>query len=163
MSTSSSITILTPEQIDSAVQEINDFQKSLEKINSQLPSLLKSFRNAYVTYYMNPENNEYEITFTNINNQIQNLNSQLFSIQNALQQNMKTLDTYLLQIDEGIRQVKKQNIYLTKKYNKVNSNQEGSIERVDEFNELYNRDYSQNVYLFIGVVVSLYLSISMFR
>jgi chromosome segregation ATPase len=163
MSTSSSITILTPEQIDSAVQEINDFQKSLEKINSQLPSLLKSFRNAYVTYYMNPENNEYEITFTNINNQIQTLNSQLFSIQNALQQNMKTLDTYLLQIDEGIRQVKKQNIYLTKKYNKVNSNQEGSIERVDEFNELYNRDYSQNVYLFIGVVVSLYLSISMFR
>jgi predicted nucleic acid-binding Zn-ribbon protein len=163
MSTSSSITILTPQQIDSAIREIKGFQNSLQQINNQLPSLLDSFQNAYVTYHMNPENNEYETTFTNINNQIQTLNSKLFSIQNTVQQNMKTLDKFLLQINQGIQQAKKKNTYLHKKYNQIDSNQEGSIERVDEFNELYNHDYWQNVYLFIGLLVSLYLSISMFR
>ena len=154
--------ILSPEQLDAQFQQMQSNQNTLDQLTSQLNPILEQFQNAYVNYHMNPTNNEAEQTFQTAHSNMQSLNSQLFSIDNALQQNIHILDKNLIHLNKMIQKAKNENQYLNKKYNQTNSKQEGSVGMVYEFNEIYRRDYLTNINLFIGVILSLYVTIKMF-
>ena len=154
--------ILFPEQLDAQLQQVKSNQNTLDQLTSQLNPILEQFQNAYVNYHMNPTNNEYENTIQAANANMQSLNYKLFSIDNAIQQNIQMLDKNLIQLNQKIQQAKNENQYLNKKYNRADSKQEGSAGMVYQFNEIYNRDYLTNINLFVGVILSLYVTIKMF-
>jgi len=141
---------------------LRTYQSTLEQLNDQLDPILEQFQKSYVNYEMNPTNDEYERIFLTATSNMESLNSQLFSIKNALVKNIQILDQYLMQENEKIKEVKKENQSLTKNYNQINSKQHGSIEMVYEFNDMYNRDYFTNLHLLIGVLFSLYVTIQIF-
>jgi multidrug resistance efflux pump len=154
--------ILSPEQLDVQLQQMKKYKNNIEQLTSQLNPILEEFQNAYVNYHMNPTNNETEQIFQTSNSNMQSLNSQLFSIDNSIQQNIHTIDKNLIQLNKKIQQAKNENQKLNRMYNRTNSKQEGSVGMVYEFNEIYRRDYLTNVNLFVGVILSLYLTIKMF-
>ena len=160
--TTSNSMILTPEQLDTQLQQVKSNQNTLDQLNSQLNPILEQFQNAYVNYHMNPTNNESEQTFQTSNANMQSLNSKLFSIDNSLQQNIQKVDQNLMQLNQMIEKAKNENQHLNKKYNRADSKQEGSAGMVYEFNEIYRRDYLTNINLFVGVIFSLYITIKMF-
>ena len=149
--------ILT-ENLDS----LKTYQTTLEKLNGQFDPILEQLQKSYVNYEMNPTNHEYERIFLTENSNMESLNSQLFSIKNALVRNIQILDQDLMQQNEKIKEVKKENQYLNNEYNKINSKQHGSIGMVYEFNDMYNRDYFTNLHVLIGILFSLYLTIQIF-
>jgi hypothetical protein len=150
---------LTPKNVESA----NTYETNIKQLNDQLNPILVEFQKSYVNYQMNPNNNEYERIFlTSTSNMESLLNSQLFFIKNEVLQKIQMLDQNLLQINEKIQEVRKENQYLNQKYNKKNSKQYGTIDMVYEFNDIYNLDYLTNLNLFIGVLFSLYVTIQIF-
>jgi len=149
---------LTPENVDS----IKTYENIIRQLNAQLNPILVEFQKSYVNYQMNPTNNEYEQIFLTANSNMESLNSQLFSIKNEVLQKIQMLDQNLLQINGKIQEAKKENQYLNQNYNETNLKQYGTIEMVDEFNDIYNIDYFTNLHLFIGVLFSLYVTIQIF-
>ena len=149
--------ILT-EKLDS----LKTYQSTLEQLNGQLNPILEQFQKAYMNYEMNPTNHEYERIFLIATSNMESLNSQLFSIKNALVKNIQILDQDLMQLNEKIKEVKKENQYLNNNYHQINSKQHGSIGMVYEFNDMYNRDYFTNLHVLIGILFSLYLTIQIF-
>ena len=149
---------LTQKNIESA----NTYETNIQQLNGQLNPILVEFQKSYVNYQGNPSNNEYERIFLTANSNMESLNSQLFSIKNEVLQKIQMLDQNLLQINEKIQEVKKENQYLNQNYNETNLKQYGTIEMVDEFNDMYNLDYFTNLHLFIGVLFSLYVTIQIF-
>lgn len=156
------IHILTPEDINTIVEEAVTYKNTIEQLNNQLDPILEQFKNDYVNFHMNPENNEYEQIFQTSNYNIQNLNTTFFSINNAIREKNQNLDKNMMQINEMIQQAKNENNYLNKKYDRSGSKQKNSIGMVNEYNQIYNRDYSYNVHLFLGIIISLYITIRMF-
>ena len=149
---------LTQKNIESA----NTYETNIKQLNGQLNPILVEFQKSYVNYQGNPSNNEYERIFLTANSNMESLNSHLFFIKNEVLQKIQMLDQNLLQINEKIQEVRKENQYLNQKYNKKNSKQYGTIEMVYEFNDIYNLDYFTNLHLFIGVLFSLYVTIQIF-
>jgi len=148
---------LTPENIDSTTYETR-----IQQLNDQLNPILVEFKKSYVNYQGNPNNNEYEQIFQTSTSNMESLSSQLFFIKNEVLKKILILDQNLLQINEKIQEVRKENQYLNQKYKKKNSKQHGTIEMVYEFNDTYNLDYLTNLHLFIGVLCSLYVTIQIF-
>lgn len=72
------IHILTPEDINTIVEEAVTYKNTIEQLNNQLDPILEQFKNDYVNFHMNPENNEYEQIFQTSNYNIQNLNTTFF-------------------------------------------------------------------------------------
>ena len=158
MNTNQNINNILIENLDS----LKTYQSTFDQLNGQLDPILEQFQKAYVNYQMNPSNNEYERIFLTANSNMESLNSQLFSIKNTLVKNIQILNQDLMQENEKIKEVKKENQYLTNNYNQINSKQNGSIEMVYEFNDMYNRDYFMNLHLLIGILFSLYVTIQIF-
>lgn len=156
------IHILTPEDINIIVEEAVTYKNKIEQLNNQLDPILEQFKNDYVNFRMNPENNEYAQTFQTSNYNIQNLNNTFFSINNAIREKNQNLYKNMMQVNEMIQQAKNKNNYLNKKYDLTGSKQKNSIGMVNEYNQIYNRDYSYNFHLFLGIIISLYITIRMF-
>ena len=156
------IHILTPEDINIIVEEAITYKNTIEQLNNQLDPILEEYKKDYVNFHMNPENNEYEQTFQTSNYNIQNLNTTFFSMNNAIRDKNLNLDKNLMQINKMIQQAKNENNNLNKKYDLNGSKQKNSIGMVNEYNQIYNRDYSYNVHLFLGIIISLYITIRMF-
>lgn len=156
------IEYLTSEQIDKQIAEIQKDRNKIEELQGQLIPVLEQFQKAYVNYYESPQNEEYERTFQHAIQYMQGLNTKLFSIQNTVLQNTKILNQQMMEMNEMIEKEKKQNDYLNKKYDNTNSKQQGSIEMVDEFKEIYNENYQYNATLFLGLLISIYITVAMF-
>jgi len=154
--------ILTQEQLDSQLQQVKSNQNTLDQLTSQLNPILEQFQNAYVNFHLNPTDNEYERSIQAANANMQSLNYKLFSIDNAIEQNIQIVDRNLMQLNQMIQKGKKENQHLNNKDNRADSKQEGSAGMVYQFNEIYRRDYLTNINLFVGVILSLFVTIKMF-
>ena len=157
------VVLLTQEEIDLQMDEIKTIKNKVTNISNQLNPILEEFQKAYINYHMNPTNNEYEQTLYNANSNMQSLNSQLFSMDSFLIKNIRKLDRLLMILNQWIQKEKKNTKKLNTSYDQTNHSQSGSAGMVLEFNELYNRDYRRNLSLFLGILISLFLTIRIFN
>jgi hypothetical protein len=66
----------------SEMRKPDELKQKLQTIKEKTPYILEEFKNTYVAYYKNPEYQDYQQMFANIQSNVTNINSELFTILN---------------------------------------------------------------------------------
>jgi len=130
------------------------FRQKLETLQSQLPAILNDFKKYYVFFNKNPEYPDYEQMFQNIKGNLNNINSELFTLSNDVQSNTDKINEKLFALDILIRKEKKTNRELKKKLGIVEHKSAASNELISDYKEIYESGYLRNWALFLSIVVA---------
>jgi len=142
--------------------ESNSFLSKIETLSAKLPGMLEDFKKYYIFYNKFPNYSEYKNMFSNIKNNLQSVNSDIFVITNDVEKNIALLNDKLVKYDGYIDSEKSKNVLLKKKLGIVETKFDGSDEMVQNYTELYNIYYTKNFALFLGILIAIYLNIRIF-
>ena len=95
--------------------DASQFTQKLQTMQSQLPPILADFQNAYVLYNTDQNNQEYKQSFENIKNNLNSLNSQLFTVSNTVQSDIDKINSKLFALDFLIKKERVRNKSLKRK------------------------------------------------
>lgn len=131
----------------------NKFTENLEKLKSQLPVVLDEFKKYYVFFNKNPEYQEYQNMFQNIKSNLNNINSELFSLSNEVQSNTDKINQKLFAIDILIKKERERNRELKRKLGIVEHKNNAASEMISDYQNMYDSGYLRNWALFLGILV----------
>jgi len=134
----------------------SDFTNQLQTLQSQLPAILADYQKYYVFYNKNPESQEYQQMFQNIKSNLNNVNSQLFTLSNNVQTNIDNINQKLMTINSLIQKEKERNKKLKKNLGMVEPKNDTSTIMIDEYKEIYKSNYLRNWALFLSSLFVLY-------
>jgi predicted nucleic acid-binding Zn-ribbon protein len=155
------------ERVEDFLSEVNTeqienqkaaYEEQLRAIRSQLSSMLLDFRKYYVFYKKNPENQEYQRAYQNVQANLTNLGSKLFQLNNEVETNIRSINDALLALDISISSEKDDNSELKRKIQQVYANSNAASERIDDYQEIYDKDYLRNWALALSIGVAIYTS-----
>ena len=78
----------------------------------------------------------------------------MFKILNDIERNTNNISDNFTEVNKIIKDEKNKNTKLKYIYDKINNNLNGSITMIDEYKQIYNEKYLNNVFIFIGIIVS---------
>lgn len=133
------------------------YQNKLNVLKTQMPQILDDFKKYYVFYNKNPGLNEYQQLYDNIKNNLQSLISQLFTIDNDIQSNVKIINEQLILLNNEINNEKNKYNRFNKKYQKLQNKFNASYKMIDNYKTNYNMIYLHNWSLFIGSLISTFI------
>ena len=129
----------------------SQFTQQINTLQSQLPSILSDYQKYYIFYNNNPENQEYQQMFQNIKSNLNNVNSQLFTLSNNVQSNIDKINSKLLEYNSLIKKEKDKNKDLKKQLGIFNP--ETSDIMITEYKEIYQSDYLRNWAVFFSILI----------
>jgi len=132
----------------------DSFTNTLQSLKQQMPPVLDDFAKYYVFYHNTPGDTEYQQMYNNIKNNINTINSQLFTLSNSVESNTNTINDNLHNIDKQIQNLKSQNNKLNKKLNGVKEINNSSDELIYNYKQLYDSGYLRNWGLGLSIFVS---------
>ena len=130
-----------------------EFTQQLEILQSQLPAILNDFKKYYVFFNKNPEYPEYQQMFQNIKSNLNNINSNLFTLSNDIDQNIDKINNLFFNLDVLIKKERKKNRELKKKLGIVENKNNAASELIYDYKEIYNSEYVRNWALFLSIIV----------
>jgi hypothetical protein len=142
--------------------QINDLQNKINTIEEKLPAILDDFKKYYVFFNKTPTYSEYQQIYQNLKNELDSINGELLKVLNELGANTQKISDSLLQVNILIEKEKAKNIALKALENSVNNKYNGSTTMIDEYKQIYNENYLNNVFLFIGIIVGIITLIKVF-
>ena len=78
----------------------------------------------------------------------------MFKILNDIERNTNNISDNFTEVNKIIKDEKNKNTKLKYIYDKINNNLNGSRTMIDEYKQIYNEKYLNNVFIFIGIIVS---------
>lgn len=136
---------------------LNDSSKFLidiKNIQEKLPAILDDFKKYYIFYNKNPTYTEYQTMFENLKGNLNSINSELFKITNSVEKDTQKFSNKFSELNKLITNEKNKNIKLKSVYDKINDNLHGSKIMIDEYKQIYNEKYVNNIFIFIGIIVN---------
>jgi len=130
----------------------SQFNRQIQNLKDQLPSILDDFKKYYVFYNKNPEYPEYQTMFNNTKNNLNNLNSQLFIISNNVESKTDKLNKKLLELDILIKKEKEENRSLKRKLGIVEQKNDSTDEMIYNYKQTYDIEYLRNWGLFLSII-----------
>ena len=134
-------------------EEPQTFTQKLETLQSQLPSILDDFSKYYVLFNKNPEYPEYQQSFQYIKSNLNNINSNLFTLSNDVQKNTDKINETLFALDFLIKKEKEKNRQLKLKLGIVEHKNNAASELIYDYKEMYESGYLRNWALFLSIIV----------
>ena len=131
----------------------SEFTQKLETLQSQLPAILSDFQKYFVFFNKNPEYPEYGQMFQNIKGNLNNINSQLFTLSNDIQVNTDKINEKLIALDILIRKEKEKNRELKAKLGIIEHKNSAASELIFDYKEIYESGYTRNWALFLSIVI----------
>jgi hypothetical protein len=128
------------------------FSQNLEKLQSQLSPLLDEFQKYYVFLNKNPDYPEYQNMFQNVKSNLNNINSQLFSLSNDVQSNTDKLNSKLFVMDILIQRERIKNRELKRKLGIVEHKNNAASELISDYKNIYESGYLRNWALFLSIL-----------
>ena len=147
------MTLQFNEDIFNNIEEPIQFTTQLETLQSQLPAILSDFKKYYVFFNKNPEYPEYEQMFNNIKSNLNQINSDLFTLSNNVGVNTEEINDKLFILDALIREEKIKNRDLKVKLGVVEHKNSASIELISDYKQIYESGYLRNWALFISILI----------
>jgi len=139
--------------LDETVQT-SDFNNKIRTLQEKLPAILDDFEKYYVFFNKNPTYSEYEKIYENLKNNLNTISNELVTITNDVDKNTKNIGEFLLKINQSIEKEKNKNIKLKSIESNINNSYNGSQIMIDEYKEIYNSKYYNNIFMFIGIIIS---------
>ena len=132
--------------------DASQFTQSLQTMQSQITPILADFQNAYISYNRSPDNQEYQQTFQNVKNNLNAINSQLFTLSNKVQSNIDQMNSKLVELDVLIKKEKNRNKELKKQLGIVENQNDAAFELIFDYKEIYQSKYLNNWALFLSIL-----------
>jgi len=143
----------TDNLLDEKVQTF-EFNNKIKTLQEKLPAILDDFEKYYVFFNKNPTYSEYGKIYDNLKNNLNSISNELLTITIDVDNNTKNIGEFLLKINQSIEKEKNKNIKLKSIESNVNNSYNGSRIMIDEYKEIYNSKYYNNIFMFIGIIIS---------
>jgi chromosome segregation ATPase len=130
----------------------SQFTQRLQTIQQQLPSILADFQKAYILHNNTPASQEYEQNYQNNKTNLNNINSQLFTLSNDVQSNLDQINSKLFALDVLIKQEREKNKELKRKLGIVEHKKNAASEMILNYKEIYKSKYLRNWALFLSIL-----------
>lgn len=144
----------------------NNYDMYNEKINTlhaQFHAALNDYKQAYVLYQSNPNFNEYKSTFFSIQQNLQDMNSNLFILVNEIEKGIDDMNSDISGISANLSEEKKQYDKLTQKFVQVNGGINGANIMIENYNEQYFRQYVTNFTTILGTCMVFLFFVRTFK
>jgi hypothetical protein len=135
------------------------YKQQIETLKQQFISVLDDFKQDFINYNMNSQNNEYQQTFFNDKNNLNVINNELTKISQNVETSTNELNKGLILLNELIKKTKEENRKLKIKLGIVEDKNNTSDELIDNYKQMYEYNYLRNVALGLSIVIS-WISIS---
>ena len=143
----------TDNLFDETVETI-EFNNKIKTLQEKLPAILDDFKKYYVFFNKNPTYSEYQQIYENLKDNLNTISNELISITNDVEKNTKNIGEFLLKINQSIEKEKNKNIKLKSIESNINNSYNGSRVMINEYKEIYNSKYYNNIFMFIGIIIS---------
>lgn len=134
-------------------QKPSEFLNALEKMKETIPYILDDFKNQYISFQQNPQSNEANQTFQNIKSNVEQQNSSIFVINNAMESGIEQLNQKLLILNKKIQIEKKENQKMKRYLGMVENEYNGSDELITNYKEMYRMHYFKNFTMILGIII----------
>jgi hypothetical protein len=128
----------------------------VDQFNKRMEFLLDEFIKNYVIARMNPNNEDLQRIYENVNSNIRKLNGKLFTMSNSIQNNINNINKKLTELDVLIRRQKSKNKNIRKQLGMVESQNISASEMNIDYGEIYDRNYLRNWGLFISTIICIF-------
>ena len=132
----------------------SEFLSQIVKLEEIMPHILEDFKDNYVLYNKNSQNNENSQLYENIKSNIEKENSKLFIINNAMQKGIENLNAKMFELNKKIQIEKMESKKMKRYLGSVENEYNGSDEMINNYKEMYNMYYFKNFTMFFGIVLS---------
>jgi len=145
------------DDLKNQIANADKYKEELNVLNGKFYSILDDFKKYYIFFNKNPEVDEYQQMFSNIKDNIESINSKLFTINTNLQQTIDDINIKIQQINVEIQKEKTKNTELKNNVGIVNNKITSSGILIDNYKELYNNTYYFNITIVFGILILSYL------
>jgi hypothetical protein len=142
------------DNIQDSFEEPYLFTQRLQTLNEQLPSILDDFKKYYVFYNRNPDYDEYISHFNSVKNNLNSVNSQMFTLSNDVQTNIDAINVILLNLNNSIGQMKTENSKTIKKLKGIKEKYNASDELIMDYKSMYEYNYLRNWGLLLSIFIA---------
>ncbi len=143
----------TDNLLDETVQTL-EFNNKIRTLQEKLPAILDDFKKYYVFFNKNPTYSEYQQMYENLKDNLNSISNELLTITSDVEKNTQNIGEFLLKINESIEKEKNKNIKLKSIVSNINNSYNGSRIMVSQYKEIYNTNYYNNIFMFIGIIIS---------
>jgi len=145
------------DDLKNQIANADKYKEELNALNGKFYSILDDFKKYYIFFNKNPEVDEYQQMFSNIKDNIESINSKLFTINTNLQQTVDDINIKIQQINIEIQKEKTKNLELKNNVGIINNKRTSSGILIDNYKELYNNTYYFNISIVFGILIILFL------
>lgn len=131
----------------------DEMKQKLQTIKEKAPYILAEFKNAYVAYNKNPEYPDYQQMFANIQANVTNINSQLFTALNEAEMNTDELNKKMICLNTLIVQERNKNRILKKRAGIIDKKNNAASEQIYDYTRIYEEGYLRNWGLIISIII----------
>jgi hypothetical protein len=139
----------------------SNYRTRLDDLQKQMPSVLEDYKKIYVEYNKSPENNQR--SYDTIMGNITNVNVQLRKIQVEVDADITNFNNDMSEINKKISDNKNKNIEYKELLGDTTYKSNSADIMYSDYKELYESAYLKNWALFMGVIVSVALTIRTFK
>jgi hypothetical protein len=139
----------------------SNYRTRLDDLQKQMPSVLEDYKKIYVEYNKSPENNQR--SYDTIMGNITNVNVQLRKIQVEVDADITNFNNDMSEINKKISYNKNKNIEYKELLGDTTYKSNSADIMYSDYKELYESAYLKNWALFMGVLVSVALTIRTFK
>lgn len=125
----------------------------LQTLQKQAPTILDDFKKAYLFYYKNPQNNEYQQTMETTKSQLNDINSKLFMLSNNVETDTEEINKKLFILNILIQKAKETNRKLKRKLGFVEHRHNVTDDMINDYKLTYNIGYLRNWGLVLSIII----------
>ena len=139
----------------------SNYRTKLGDLKKQLPLVLEDYKKIYVLYNKTPDGNQQ--SFDTINGNMANLTSSLRKIQTDVESDISTFNKDLLDIHKNIAEEK--TAYMSYKSTLGDTTYKNNSADImyNDYKELYTSAYLRNWAMLSGVVLSIFMTLRVFK
>lgn len=134
----------------------SQFVAQLTELTNAITVSLAEYNKIYVIANMNVDNEDYQQQLSNIKANINHIQSKVAMISNDVLSNIKKINAHLYSLYRDINNQRKVNSNLKHKLGIVDNEQNASAELIQDYKNIYNEHYVQNM----GMVFSIAMCLS---
>ena len=139
------------------------YTNQLNTLKDGIQPILDEFKKLYILYNMHPQNQEYQQQFQNIRNNLNQVESKLFSIANEIQVNINNINKLLFAFIKDIEKEKDTNHTLKKKLGIMENENNAATKLIDNYKEMYEHKYLSNWALGLSTLLCVYTISKIFK
>lgn len=139
----------------------SNYRNKLDDLKKQLPLVLEDYKKIHVLYNKTPDGNQQ--SFDTINGNMNSLTNSLKKIQTDVESDISTFNKDLVEIHKNIAKEKKAYMSYKSMLGDTTYKNNSADIMYNDYKELYTSAYLRNWAMLSGVVLSIFLTLRVFK